>query len=76
MGALFARGKNLFSRSIGHVTMCAAHVITPCELPNHIMSGKGEEGCLEVPSREVCREMFEKVTEYLNGELAGKFYVI
>lgn len=25
---------------------------------------------MEVPSREVCREMFEKVTEYLNGELA------
>ena len=36
------------------------------------MSGEGEEGCLEAPSREVCREMFEKVTEYLNGELAGR----
>lgn len=30
-----------------------------------------EEGGMDESSKALCREMFEKVTEYLNGELAG-----
>ena len=32
--------------------------------------GAGEEG-VRNKHKEMCREMFQKVTEYLNGELAG-----
>ncbi len=30
-----------------------------------------EEGGMDESTKAQCREMFEKVTEYLNGELAG-----
>ena len=32
----------------------------------------GGEPAMDEENRKRCREMFEKVTEYLNGELAGE----
>ena len=33
--------------------------------------GEGEEAGMEDSHKELARDMFKKITEYLNGELAG-----
>ena len=33
--------------------------------------GEGEEAGMEDSHKELARDVFEKITEYLNGELAG-----
>ena len=33
--------------------------------------GAGEQAGMEEKHRELCREMFARISEYLNGELSG-----